>query len=289
MILRKGDVNSAVTQLQQLLTEKGFDTKGVDGWFGNNTEKAVIAFQRANGLSDDGVVRDNTWAALGVELEPGPDEARMHWEKAPADVYKDGYDNFRLREDVVLAYMPVYEAVNSAGGIIPSSGGKRALSASVGAGRSKTSFHYTGRALDIMIGSAMSNPVRDPIVVVQDSDETNPYWRVYVKASGGEQMTLNGMVWKRGNSRTQNVSGKFLDLTALFAEAGFDRIRARNNWRTRYINTEWWHFQYEKGLVVGQSIFGDELLRVYDQNTLERYPPWDYRSYVFKGQYFGRP
>ncbi len=287
MILKNGNVNSAVEQLQQLLTDKGFDTNGVDGWFGDDTELAVKKFQQAHGISETGIVDDATWTALGVIFEPTPDEAQMHWDKAPADPYMDGYDNFRLREDVVRAYMPVYDTIRAAGGIIPSSGGKRVLSSSVGAGRSKTSFHYTGRALDIMVGSGMSNPTNDPLVVAQDSNKTNPYWRVYAKVSDGQQMTLNGMVWR--NQTTKTISGSFIDLTDLFEQAGFGRITARTNWRNNYMNTEWWHFQYTGGLVKGESTFGAELLKVYDRTTLEQYPPWDYRHYIFKGSYFGAP
>lgn len=289
MVLRNGDKNSAVKKLQRLLTQRGFDTHGVDGWFGDNTENAVKAFQRANGLGDDGVVGNKTQQMLGVEFRPSPVEAQMHWDRATADRYMDGYDNFTLLEDVVLAYKPVYEAVKSAGGIIPSSGGKRELSASVGSGRSKTSFHYTGRALDVMIHSAMFDPRTDPLVVSRDSDNTNPYWRVYVKAPGGTRMTIKAMVWKHNNPGDKTVSGNFLDLTTLFSEAGFDRIRARNNWRRNYINIEWWHFQFTRGLVVGESTFGDELLKAYDRSILERFPPWDFRNYVFKGRSFGHP
>jgi hypothetical protein len=291
MILKKGTVNSAVELLQKLLTERGFDTKGVDGWFGNDTEVAVMAFQRAHGIKDDGIVGDDTWRALGENPtpQPQPDEAKMHWEKVPANVFKDGYDNFRLREDVARSYLSVYNAVKEAGGIIPSSGGKRELSAYVGQGRSATSFHYTGRALDVMIGSAMANPTRDPLVVAQDSTDRNPYWRIFVKADGGEQMTLDGMTWRRGAPLTKRVSGRFIDLTELFKQAGFDRIRARNNWREKYINTEWWHFQYETGLIAGESTFGDELLKVYDRDFVARYRPWEYRHYIFSGQSFRRP
>ncbi len=289
MILRNGDHNSAVKQLQKLLTEKGFDTNGIDGWFGNDTEKAVKAFQRSTGLDDDGVVGDDTWQALGTRFELAATEAQMRWAKAPADRYMDGYDGFNLREDVVDAYQPVYKAIKAAGGIIPSSGGKRELSASVGAGRSKTSFHYTGRALDVMIQSAMTDPRTDPLVAVRDSGEANPYWRVYARTRDGEQMTLDGMIWKADSPTNKTITGTFTDLTRLFAEAGFDRIRARNNWRKTYINTEWWHFQYTRGLVVGQSTFGDELLKVYDRATVQRFPPWGFRTYVFAGQSFAQP
>ena len=42
------------TQLQTLLTRRGFDTKGVDGKVGPNTIAAIRAFQRAQGLTPDG-------------------------------------------------------------------------------------------------------------------------------------------------------------------------------------------------------------------------------------------
>ena len=289
MILRRGDVNSAVRKLQNLLTEKGFDTQGIDGWFGKDTETAVEEFQSANGLEVDGIVGEATWTALGTEYAPAPGEATHHWDRAPADVYKNGFSSFTLREDVVEAYNHVYQEVKNAGGIIPSSGGKRNLSQSVGRGRSKTSFHYTGRALDIMIYSAMQNPETDPLVVAQDSSNTNPYWRVFVKAPGGAQMTVEGVVWKKNAPWNKRISGSFLDLTELFAQAGFDRIRARTNWQKHYINSEWWHFQYENGLIAGESTFGDELVKVYDQSELERHPPWDFRHYVFNGGGFSKP
>ena len=39
-----------VTSIQQALTDKGFDPKGVDGGFGPNTIAALNEFQKANGL-----------------------------------------------------------------------------------------------------------------------------------------------------------------------------------------------------------------------------------------------
>ena len=49
-----------VKQLQTDLTNLGYDTKGIDGAFGANTEDAVIAFQEANGLDADGRVGPRT-------------------------------------------------------------------------------------------------------------------------------------------------------------------------------------------------------------------------------------
>ena len=61
----KGSSGNAVTTLQTILTQMGYDPKAVDGKFGPNTEKAVIQFQEKNGLvKKDGKVGKDTWAKL---------------------------------------------------------------------------------------------------------------------------------------------------------------------------------------------------------------------------------
>lgn len=61
--VRRGDTGSAVSALQSQLASQGY-TVGVDGNFGPGTESAVLSFQRARGLTADGVVGANTWHAL---------------------------------------------------------------------------------------------------------------------------------------------------------------------------------------------------------------------------------
>ena len=65
MLLKKGDNNEDVKKLQVKL--------GVDpiGNFGPKTEEAVKAWQRANGLNDDGVVGNDTWNKL-MSVTPTP-------------------------------------------------------------------------------------------------------------------------------------------------------------------------------------------------------------------------
>jgi hypothetical protein len=55
-ILKKGSRGNAVLELQRKLTSLGYDTKGVDGIFGSNTEQAVRQFQRDHHLTVDGIV-----------------------------------------------------------------------------------------------------------------------------------------------------------------------------------------------------------------------------------------
>jgi peptidoglycan hydrolase-like protein with peptidoglycan-binding domain len=66
--LKLGSRGSAVSQLQKDLTGLGFNTHGVDGWFGPKTQDAVIGFQKARGLKTDGLVGPITKAALTKAL-----------------------------------------------------------------------------------------------------------------------------------------------------------------------------------------------------------------------------
>ena len=61
----RGSRGDAVRRLQELLSKKGFDCGAVDGIFGSKTYAAVAAFQKANGLSADGIAGPLTWGKLG--------------------------------------------------------------------------------------------------------------------------------------------------------------------------------------------------------------------------------
>lgn len=63
-ILKKGSRGSAVKELQRQLTDLDYNTKGIDGVFGSNTEKAVRQFQKDHHLVVDGVVGPATNKAL---------------------------------------------------------------------------------------------------------------------------------------------------------------------------------------------------------------------------------
>lgn len=67
--LIKGNTGEYVTLLQTKLMQKGYDLGkyGIDGDFGSATLKAVKQFQSDNGLTVDGVVGKNTWAALNAQ------------------------------------------------------------------------------------------------------------------------------------------------------------------------------------------------------------------------------
>ena len=65
-LLRKGSRGDAVKELQEILIAKGYDLGkwGADGVFGKQTQKAVKAFQKAEGLKADGIVGPLTYGKL---------------------------------------------------------------------------------------------------------------------------------------------------------------------------------------------------------------------------------
>ena len=69
--LRRGDRGMLVVILQTALYNAGFDPGAIDGVFGTRTHNALVAFQRAKGLSPDGIAGRRTWAQLKPYLSGG--------------------------------------------------------------------------------------------------------------------------------------------------------------------------------------------------------------------------
>ena len=66
-MLQKGASGAQVKSLQALLIKKfgiSCGVYGMDGDFGSATDSAVRKFQKAKGLSVDGIVGKDTWNAL---------------------------------------------------------------------------------------------------------------------------------------------------------------------------------------------------------------------------------
>ena len=62
--LKYGDSGSRVTEMQTALVKLGYNTNGVDGRFGAGTQRAVISFQKDNGLEADGLAGTKTLELL---------------------------------------------------------------------------------------------------------------------------------------------------------------------------------------------------------------------------------
>lgn len=67
-LIRSGNKGVYTAVLQDALNTLGYNSGNIDGIFGNNTKNAVIRYQRARGLTPDGIVGCNTWRRLVADV-----------------------------------------------------------------------------------------------------------------------------------------------------------------------------------------------------------------------------
>lgn len=71
VLSKYGSRGSEVTEIQTRLKRWGYYNGSVDGIYGTQTKDAVIAFQKKNGLTADGIAGDRTLAAMGITSSSG--------------------------------------------------------------------------------------------------------------------------------------------------------------------------------------------------------------------------
>ena len=69
-----GSRGEPVRQLQRRLTAADYYSGPIDGLYGLETQRAVVALQRAFGLADTGTLNEATWAALESGAQGSPDD-----------------------------------------------------------------------------------------------------------------------------------------------------------------------------------------------------------------------
>jgi peptidoglycan hydrolase-like protein with peptidoglycan-binding domain len=71
VLFAKGVSGEIVRKIQRRLKAKGFDPNGIDGRYGDDTRKAVRAFQTSSQLDPSGEVDVTTWQKLMAKPVPG--------------------------------------------------------------------------------------------------------------------------------------------------------------------------------------------------------------------------
>ena len=102
------DVYGWVMELQRLLADRGHPSSDPSEEFGAVTKQAVIAFQRANGCDDDGIVGNQTWA-------------KLRGGTAPEGIRNEPYGNTRAQDTGLARDAAVDEYVNDTYGTVYSS------------------------------------------------------------------------------------------------------------------------------------------------------------------------
>jgi peptidoglycan L-alanyl-D-glutamate endopeptidase CwlK len=110
-VLRLRNTGPEVIELQKALEKAGFDPHGVDGTFGTDTEAAVRAFQRQEGLVEDGVVGRATAAKLGLGFPEGPSVIPQVTEYIVMSLFPGE----RAHNNIKIYLKPVLDALDAAG------------------------------------------------------------------------------------------------------------------------------------------------------------------------------
>ncbi len=115
-VLRQGATGASVVDLQNKLRAAGLNI-AADGIFGPQTRNAVIAFQRAKGLTVDGVVGPQTWGALGgVSGNPGGGTVLGYVNGQPRQITVSSIGgNHVMRSDAAAAFNNLKAAAAAAG------------------------------------------------------------------------------------------------------------------------------------------------------------------------------
>lgn len=295
MFLKRGDTGKEVEEVQEALLLLGFISGKPDSIFGQKTEAAVVNFQKKNKIITDGIVGPSTINEINKALKiigkktlkttkPSKiidTQKKLRWVKCKADIFpgRGGYSNLTLRSDTAEAYNNLRDDVVALGGIMTTAGGKRSLESKSSPSRSRKSMHYVGRAFDLALPTGMQDASTDPFIV---TDAGNRNWEVWCRTDDNSvpEITLEAVIvsGRYGKTKMTKVAttDRFFSFTKLAEQHGFFPIRARKSFFRggSYTGAEWWHFQYENGLVKRKTTFGEEILKSYTIKKAESFIYW---------------
>lgn len=309
MTLHTGSRGPLVQTLQQGLTALGFNLGTADGIYGAKTHAAVEDWQASTGkLYPDGIFGSASAAlwnnlyptytiALGDAENPAAPSKLLKRVNLPADPFGDGYNLTSLREDIAPRYREIYQEVKALGGKVTSAGGYRSLRSAASAARALASMHYVGRAFDLAVYSGMQNTSKDAYIITEAPRGCTEVWCktddpaapvVTLEALTVTQSKVGGV--RKSQVHKTKWEGRAFSFNKIAEKHGFVGINGRRDfWNGgSYAGAEWWHFQCDAGLTPKVSTFGEDLLKCYTLEEIEKnFKLWqDTKGRVYKVSWF---
>lgn len=88
-LIQRGDVSTAVEDIQKKLQDKGYYTYTIDGIFGQITEQAIRDYQADKNLQVDGIVGPNTSEAMALPASDSSDDLTITESGDTSDIQSD--------------------------------------------------------------------------------------------------------------------------------------------------------------------------------------------------------
>lgn len=204
-VLRKGDNNDDVRELQEKLECLGYNVGEVDGDFGKNTLAAVTEFQSKNGLEVDGVVGQQTWAALDKAVAAKNAEGTT---QAPAQTSTTTTGTVKAGDTVSIAQGATYYNGKAIPGwvlpqkwIVASVSGDRAVVNASADGRYRINSPVNVKFLTVVSASAQPTQSTSYIAV---GDIVNFTGSMHYVSAGAK----NGSPCKAGKAKVTSIYGR---------------------------------------------------------------------------------
>jgi hypothetical protein len=250
-------------------------TESASGGEGDGAAEGTPQYRIENVAADEHTISEDTAKDFGI----GKND-------------RTGYKHFRVSSRIAESLRSAAQEIRDAGCILTSSGATRPLNATVSAGRSATSFHYSGLAIDMYTLTATLDPTTDKYVVTREGETWK--FRVYCRSTNTDtvdKVTLQAITFDDSKDKlmtTVEVEDHFVDLTAIMESHDFERIQARKDFRNNAayknrLSMEWWHYQHTSHLTVNTTTFGEVLQEIYSADDLADSPPWQHRELKFDG------
>jgi peptidoglycan hydrolase-like protein with peptidoglycan-binding domain len=181
--LRKGDkkADGWVEYLQHVLNDHlGAGTVDVDGSFGQKTLNAVIKFQTQNKLKVDGIVGNQTWAALRLEKPEAPStdgrtphtfeqtdlQARWEVDDTPDAIYVEKID--RLTLNVVSVGEGKIDDFSATVRITPPGTPAKVVKVKIGPPFQRTANDQGNKHAVTLLNFKKNFPAKDPNAKIED-------------------------------------------------------------------------------------------------------------------------